>query len=181
MLSPQCFAGVLVAAAVIAADLPAIHCSGSSLKTDPQQNDGHGCFRSRGGRWLSKRARKPALVKYEGGIRLNSNTSGAPASPVCASCVKAAHSVHWRGACQCLQASCVSCCCLGRSQRALLFLFQVCYQPASMHVAQPQVHPAQCVTCLASPNALPHPVPAFAPVSHCCPPCCPQTAAMARP
>jgi hypothetical protein len=99
--SLQCVAGVLVAAAAaIAADLPAIHCSGSSLKTDPQQNDGHGCFRSRGGRWVSKRARKPALVKYEGGIRMNSNASGAPLIDMCSSLVKA----------QCaLQDSCDAC------------------------------------------------------------------------
>lgn len=59
----------------IAADLPRIAGAGSSLRSDPQQNDGHGCFRSRGGRWLSKPPSRPALVKFEGGIRLNSNAT----------------------------------------------------------------------------------------------------------
>lgn len=61
---------------VIAADLPVVANIGSALRTEPQRNDGHGCFRSRGGRWLSRRASKPALVKYEGGIRLSSNATG---------------------------------------------------------------------------------------------------------
>lgn len=62
-------------AAGIARELPSIPETGSSLKTDPEQNDGHGCFRSRGGRWMSKSARKPALIKYEGGIRLSSTAT----------------------------------------------------------------------------------------------------------
>lgn len=61
---------------VIAADLPVVTDIGSALRTEPQRNDGHGCFRSRGGRWLNRRASKPALVKYEGGIRLSSNATG---------------------------------------------------------------------------------------------------------
>lgn len=71
---------IFSAAAAIAADLPRIAGAGSSLRSDPQQNDGHGCFRSRGGRWLSKPPSRPALVKFEGGIRLNSNATGGLAA-----------------------------------------------------------------------------------------------------